>query len=168
MNRGSLPTRLVFLSELSKLPDYTKVRFLGCVTSYSLSTGTMTLQHAYPALPSTCASIEVDVGLLLENLKSTDTQVGEWVNITGYVQHRKHVPTMIQKNHVGGDQKPTATMGSSGEERGAKQTANEVNVQAVMLWSAGGVKLGEYEKSLESRRFMERESPNAQRTAGRC
>lgn len=32
---------------------------------------------------------------------------------------------------------------------------DEVNVQAVMLWSAGAIKLGEYEKHLEDRKRLE-------------
>lgn len=105
--------------------------------------------------------------LLLDSLKSTDTQVGEWVNVTGYVQHAKIIPAKIQNGDVDGNQKHTATLGSNDEGRTSKQIINEVHVQAVMLWSAGSVRLGEYEKALESRKIMEKESPNTQRTADR-
>ena len=168
MNRGPLPTCLVFLSELSTLPDRTKVRFLGCVTGYALSTGTLTLEHAYPPLGSACARVEVDVNLLLENLKSTDTQVGEWLNITGYVQHGKDPPTRIPTGNVGGIQNYTASRTRGIEGRSAKQVANQVNVQAVMLWSAGGVNLGDYERSVESRKIIERGSPHRRRVSENC
>jgi len=65
----------------------------------------------------------VDVGLLLNTLKTNDTHVGEWVHIIGYV-------TDEQKK----ERKPTSTTCSS--------------IQAIVLWSAGPVKLQGYEKSL--------------------
>lgn len=151
MNRGPLPTRLVFLSELAGLPNRTKVRFLGCVTSYSLSAGTLTLRHAYPPPPSPCSTIEVDVNLLFDNLKSTDTQVGEWVNVTGYVERQEGIPWKKERNGVSKNGEETTTSDKAEGTR-VKQKPARVKVQALMLWSAGGIKLSQYETALEERR----------------
>lgn len=107
----------------------------------------------------------MNVDLLLDNLKSTDTQVGEWVNVTGYVQHTSKIPTEISSCNISGNQELTAALHK--KARNAEQTGTEVFVQAVMLWSAEKVKLDEYEKALDSRRIVEKESPNTQRTADR-
>ena len=67
-------------------------------------------------------------------MKATDTQVGEWVNVIGY---------------VGKDDKAL--------KRRKRGEASTVRVQAVMLWSAGSVKLGEYEEAVLRRKKVESE-----------
>ena len=69
----------------------------------------------------------MDVNLLVSTLKGPDTQVGAWVNVMGYVQESR---------------------GGKGQWTGM----GPVKVQAVMLWSAGGVKLGAYENAVEMRK----------------
>lgn len=65
----------------------------------------------------------VNLELLGETIKTTDTQIGEWVNVIGTV--------------------------------GEKSKSNGVRIKAVMLWSAGGIKLEEYEKAVEGRKAGE-------------
>ena len=86
------------------------------------------------------------MNLLLDNLKSTDTQVGEWVNVIGYVQDDEKATAPRNCNRVLNQK--TKASGMNGRVQ---------IVQAVMLWSAGAVKLGEYEKSLEARRASEKD-----------
>ena len=139
MSNGPLPTVLTFLSSLPSHAPGSKVRFLGCVTAYHIPTKTLTLEHTY--YPASLSSKQdavalVDVGLLLEGLKREDTVVGAWVNIIGYVENVKSPK----------QQKSVDIRGHDG-----RKDIVEVNVQAIMLWSAGGVKLGEYEKAMEGR-----------------
>lgn len=61
----------------------------------------------------------------------TDMQRGEWVNVVGYVEGRT---TNLRPES-------RARMDRSDEVVGVK-------VQAVMLWSAAGVNVGKYEKTL--------------------
>ncbi|KAL9611569.1 MAG: hypothetical protein Q9167_003788 [Letrouitia subvulpina] len=126
MSNGPLPTTLVFISDLQSITPGEKVRFLGCVNGYDASTGTLTVHHAYPPPPHKCAVALVDVNILLSTLKSTDTQTGEWINVIGYVQERE-------------------------VELGNK----EVRVQAIMLWSAGSIKLTDYEEAVKERKKAE-------------
>ena len=67
----------------------------------------------------------MDVRLLLETLNSTDTRVGEWVNVIGYV-----------------------TAAYPPGSRSMEYLANTTSIQAIVFWSAGSIKLDEYEKSL--------------------
>lgn len=134
MSNGPLPTTLTLLSSLSQFETGCKVRFLGCVTAYDLPTGTLSLQHAYPT-PSSASALStialVDVNLLLEGLKREDTTIGAWLNVVGYVE---------------------GVLGEvSGQKGKGKGEICQVKVQAVMLWSAGAFKIGEYEKAVEGR-----------------
>lgn len=129
MSNGPLPTTLTFLTSLSQFEPGSKVRFLGSVTRYHIGTGTLWLQHAYSASPPPATAdvtALVDVKILLEGLKGEDTIIGAWVNVMGYVEE------VIM------------------EGEGNGQTSR-VKVQAIMLWSAGGLKIGEYEKAVEGR-----------------
>ena len=138
MNHGPLPTRLVFLADLPKLPLGTKVRFLGCVSHHDQKTGLLGLQHAYPPPPSPCSKAIVDVNLLLESLKNTDTRVGEWVNVMGYVEP-------VSKLGI------EAKTDSRVRKAGFAAEENSPKIQGVMLWSAGAIKLADYERSLTAR-----------------
>lgn len=82
----------------------------------------------------------MDVNLLLSSLKTTDTQPGEWVNVMGYVQAKTTQPAHGKGGH-----------------KGMCNGLVRVKIQAIMLWSAGSLKLGEYEKALASRMDMEKD-----------
>jgi hypothetical protein len=82
----------------------------------------------------------VDVTLLLSTLTVTDTQVGEWVNVVGYVT-------------ATGD---TGARGGKGGERRHEDGRVEIPMQAILWWSAGSVRIGEYERVLTERQRAER------------
>jgi hypothetical protein len=104
---------------------------------YEVSTGTLLLEHAFPqqVLPTPKAS--VDIRLVLESIKAHDLQRGSWLNIMGYVrkseQRRK---------------KPT---NSETEE---PNMAGLPIVQAIVVWSAGAIKVADYEAALVRQRGM--------------
>ena len=75
------------------------------------------------------------MNLLLSSLEQTDTAVGEWLNIIGYVNESQEVK-----------------LASSNLESGERTI--EVKIQAIMLWSATGIKLGEYESSVQNRAIV--------------
>lgn len=147
MSNGPPPTRLVFLNDLQSLAPGEKVRFLGwyassklgcrphaetllkSITRYTAATGTLTLEHAYPPPPHVYSVASVDVNLLLSTLKMTDTQVGEWVNVMGYLE-------------------ADPTKRGRGKEKREDKEVTLVRVQAIVLWSAGSVRLGDYEDAL--------------------
>ncbi|KAH7148682.1 CST complex subunit Ten1 [Dactylonectria macrodidyma] len=126
MSRGPLPSRLHLLSNLPSQPVGDKVRFLGCVTSYSTALGCLSLGHVYPR--GTDVTVLVDVNLILESLTSEKTRVGEYVNVIGYI-------TSKQAPHVPDTPHPEAA---------------QVLVQALMLWSTGPMDIQTYEKTFEA------------------
>ena len=138
MSNGPLPTTITFLAHLPTHPQGTKVRFLGCVTQYDISTGVLELQHAYPTTFDTTVVALVDVNLLLENLKREDIVMGAWVNIVGYIGEltKKREKVRVLDGNMGQGRIPRKEL---------------VKVQAIMLWSAGSVEIGEYERALTER-----------------
>ena len=96
------------------------------VQSYSTATGTLTLRHAFPKTTPVQAS--VDVNLLLQGLGVSQTDVGQWVHVIGYV-------TSIQQAKV---QRSTSA-------------SVQVAVQALILWQAVELDLASYEASFECR-----------------
>jgi len=93
------------------------------VTRYNTSSGFLTVANSRP--DGATDKVLVDVNLLLETLKSTDTRVGEWVNVMGYIMMPPEDRNVLTGCHG------TVTA-----------------VQAIVLWSAGSVKLEDYEKIL--------------------
>ena len=151
MSNGPLPTCLVFLSDLPTQAHGNKIRFLGCVTRYTLSTGVLELQHAYHPPPKIPTIALVDVNVVLEGLKREDTQVGAWINVVGYVEEvvkeGKRGQGQVQENM------DSATRNGERVREGPRVV--RVRVQAIVLWNAGGVKIGEYERTLENRLKLE-------------
>jgi len=134
---GPVPTRLVFLSEILSVATGSKIRFLGCVSKYEVSTGTLILEHNYPLGAPEPAVIDVDINLLLETVKTTDLQVGAWLNVLGYVRYRS----------------------SAAVERGSATSPLErrsIYVEAVMIWAAGAIRIGEYERVLRDCKEVDR------------
>ena len=94
----------------------------------------------------------VDVNVILESLTREDTQVGAWVNIMGYVER-------VLKEGKSGQRQAQGRVPVAKDKRKWEMEAPKavrVKVQAIILWSAGGVKIGEYERTLEERLKLEK------------
>lgn len=100
------------------------------VTNYSPKTAILSLKHNHPVGNQSKAL--VDIELVLGSIKSYETRIGEWVNVMGYVG------AIEQK--------------ISSQFKGDKL---EVPVQAILLWSAGPLKLDTYEESLDGQKADE-------------
>jgi hypothetical protein len=70
----------------------------------------------------------VDVGLLLNSLASNETQIGEWVNVMGYIA-------------------------SSSSQQKQSTSQRDVGIQAIVLWSSKAFDLAGYERSLDQRKI---------------
>ncbi|KAK5987194.1 Kinesin-like protein [Cladobotryum mycophilum] len=86
MSWGPLPSQLCLLSSLKDRPVGDKVRFLGCVTSYSTQQACLSLGHMYPS--GTNESATVNIQLILETIQPECTQFGAWVNVVGYITEK--------------------------------------------------------------------------------
>ena len=100
------------------------------VEDYDTSTATLILFHNAPSSPPQIRA-KVNVDLLVSSLKQEDTTVGEWLNVIGYVNDHQNFNT---ENQVA---------------RSVELV--EVKIQAIMIWSAGSVKLADYERALQQR-----------------
>ncbi|KAL9624571.1 MAG: hypothetical protein Q9160_001235 [Pyrenula sp. 1 TL-2023] len=131
VNAGPAPSKQVFLYEIPQLAAGSKIRFLGCVTSYGVENATLTLAHYYPKTLPKAAEVAVNVELVLESITKDELQVGCWLNVIGYVQR----PPRKRKRQ----QKGSETIDNGG-----------TTVQAVMLWNAGALNVGNYERVVEA------------------
>lgn len=83
-----------------------------------MAVGHLILEHKYhrQTEPDNTV-IAVDINPLLETVTSEELRVGAWINVLGYVRKQRQIP---------------------GE--------NEEYIEAVMVFPAGAVALGEYER----------------------
>ena len=96
----------------------------------------------------------MDVNLLLESMKSSDTMVGGWVNVMGYIG-RGDSNLQATTETVRDRRLKVPSKGNQQNLPKSSSAMQDVRVQAVMLWSAGAIKLGEYEQNLEDRKHFE-------------
>ncbi|AEO62482.1 uncharacterized protein THITE_2148687 [Thermothielavioides terrestris NRRL 8126] len=125
MSNGPRPSQLCLLSALPTKQVGDKVRFLGCVSSYTPASGVLALEHRLPEESCSVLAL-VDVNLVLESLSADQTRVGEWINVIGYIT----------------DVAPSA------DGKKPHSQAPRVHAQAVLLWSAGPVDVRRYEASV--------------------
>jgi hypothetical protein len=79
----------------------------------------------YPS--GTNETVLVNIQLVLETIQPGLTQVGQWVNVVGYIIEGKKSGV---QNQPGKNQSP-------------------VHIQALLIWPTGPLDIGRYEKSLE-------------------
>ncbi|KAJ5818691.1 hypothetical protein N7474_004282 [Penicillium riverlandense] len=138
---GPRPSSRAFLSNLPSLPADSKVRFLGCVTRYDVQNGHLILEHNYPRRKES-NTVPVDINNVLESITAEDLRVGTWLNILGYIRE---------------ESTPPASFTSSQEDVCVprKVPSRPVYVEAVMVFSAGAIALGEYERILRNAEDVE-------------
>ena len=111
--------------------------FRRSIVQYEPVEACVVLEHAYPKDASPIPRIRVDISLVLENVKSTTLAAGAWINVIGYILA---LPRSIRKKR-------------DDRLRCADQSAH---LQAVLIWSAGAIRIGEYEHTLEEQRLVQR------------
>ena len=100
---------------------------------YDITSGCLLLTHNYPEnARRVVACVQLDH--VLEATKQEDLQIGTLVNIIGYVSEKAPERILDVRKDIKG---------------------SRVVVDAVLLWSAGSVKLEEYEAALVARKQSE-------------
>jgi hypothetical protein len=144
MNNTPEASQLMLLSQLSSAAPGTKVRILGwfvyfstclfpssfpdlhvqSVDIYDSMSATLHLKDRFASTTakSTSGSASVNVAYVLDGLNFELTQVGAWVNVVGYVRN-----SADERSHPG---------------------QMSCLVDAVVIWSAGAIKLDEYEAAV--------------------
>ncbi|KAI9813184.1 MAG: hypothetical protein M1826_002547 [Phylliscum demangeonii] len=169
---GPLPTRLRLLADLVDEAVGSKVRFLGCVNGYHVDTGTLRLEHdrrwrgpnpdpdspnpgpRSRLKPRPSVTAWVDVALVLEQLAPGLLATGEWVNVMGYVAPAPS-PSMTSPTAYP-SQRISATKRADNADNAV---AVAVHIQAVLLWSAGGVRVEQYERAVEQQQQQQQQAP---------
>ncbi|EAL88354.1 conserved hypothetical protein [Aspergillus fumigatus A1163] len=104
-------------------------------TGLTEGVGHLILEHDYPrrrfstTAGTEPASVAVDVNAVLESVTAEELRVGAWVNVVGYVR---------SWDSDGGDADALRKL----------RMSSPVYVEAVIVFSAGVIELGEYERVL--------------------
>lgn len=119
---------------------------------YDISIGHLVLEHNYPRNRAEPSVVSVDVNAILEDLTAEVLRVGSWVNVLGYVRDTASQALSFSSSQLDSElpDEPLNTMGT------AKVPSRPVYVDAVMVFPAGAIALGEYERILRNSRDVER------------
>jgi hypothetical protein len=95
------------------------------------------LEHAFPQQMRPTPTVSVDLQLVLESIKAPDLQRGSWLNVIGYV--RKSEQRYKKPGNPSADDIKRVPIPT---------------VQAIIVWDAGAIRVGDYEAALTSQREM--------------
>ncbi|KAJ5215083.1 hypothetical protein N7468_010762 [Penicillium chermesinum] len=151
MENGPRPSTRAFLCDLSELATGSKVRFLGCVRQYNFNEGHLVLEHHYPRNKPQPSSVTVDVNAVLENMNAEQLRVGAWLNIMGYIRDANTSSSFTSSQM---DSQSESSQSSPGA-MSAGVTPRPVCVEAVMVFSAGAIAVGDYERILRQAQEVE-------------
>ncbi|KAJ5948595.1 hypothetical protein N7454_001902 [Penicillium verhagenii] len=143
---GPRPSTRTFLCDLPCLAADSKIRFLGCVRQYDVAVGHLVLEHNYPRTKEEPSMVSVDINAVLETLTAEDLSVGTWLNVLGYVRESTTPEPSFSSSQMDSQlsfsQPATRTSNS-------KVASRPVYIEAVMVYRAGAIALGEYERILQ-------------------
>ncbi|KAJ5085387.1 hypothetical protein N7532_010158 [Penicillium argentinense] len=148
------PSVFCFISDLSTIINHAKVRFLGCVSRYDSLAGDLYLEHNYPQGPAPFPSIRVHIAPIIEDVDPELLEVGTWVNVVGYVRNQDEFISYIVDLAARGealDDDRWLQYDNHGFWDDVNPWTDSVDgrpvfVDAMLVWSAGAVNLGEYER----------------------
>lgn len=123
------------------------------VRQYDVSTGNLILEHNYPRRKTDPESVSVDINAVLQDVTSEELRVGAWLNVLGYVRDSSTPAPSFSSSQL-----------SSQQSNGASEIATAlvkviprpVYIDAVMVFPAGAIALGEYERILHNAQDVER------------
>lgn len=132
-SNGPVPSKHIFIHQISDQELNAKVRFLSCVVDYDHKMGRLVVEHDYPRVASSkpLTKAIVDINMVLEGMNLDLLQPGSWINVIGYVRSRSM---------------PTARRSSTSRRKAMVELPE---IQAVLIWSAGAVQVDKYEKTME-------------------
>lgn len=146
MSSAPPPTTLTLLSQIPSHAPGSKLRFLGCVSSYDSRSGILELQHAFSESSTTIRAL-VDINVILGTICRDNLEIGAWVNVLAYVKldQAENDTKRLSSERDRGKQSASGVTGQRG------RPTISVKLQAVMLWTAGAIKIADYERAVESK-----------------
>ena len=105
------------------------------------------MKHNFP--PSAMqVTAHTNIDHVLDSIERTDTEVGAWVNVIGYL-------TSPPAGSGGGGRGKRKKIMMKQSKRESQSQERDVYVNAIVLYSTGPLKLDIYERSLERRQRSE-------------
>lgn len=131
------------------------------VRQYDVTVGHLILEHNYPRSKTEPSTVSVDINAVLENLTSEELRVGSWLNVLGYVRESTPASSLpsSQQDSQHSIEAPSTTVL-------VKVPPRPVYVDAVMVFPAGAIALGEYERILRKVQDVERRIRHCDQTPG--
>lgn len=130
----------------------THLYLVNSVRQYDISVGHLTLEHNYPRSKAEPSTVSVDVNAILEDLTAEVLRVGSWVNVLGYVRDSTSPALSFSSSQLDSQE----SNGAVSTTLPAKVPSRPVYVDAVMVFPAGAIALGEYERILRNSQDVER------------
>lgn len=115
------------------------------VKQYNVTVGHLVLEHNYPRSKSEPSTVSVDINAVLETLKAEDLRVGTWLNVLGYVRDSTIPESSFSSSQADSQQSNIQSLTSAVP---FKVASRPVFIEAVMVFPAGAIALGEYERIL--------------------
>ncbi|KAI5359499.1 putative CST complex subunit Ten1, fungal protein [Septoria linicola] len=135
-SRRPEPARLVLLDQVRQQEPGTKIRALGCVHAYHHQSATLVLQLDFPSKHSNVSTVLANIDNVLDTVNHDLLQTGAWLNIVGYVRKPAKARTV-----------PSSTNSQRSGRRSRRVTPL---VDVLLIWSAGAVKLDDYQSAVRS------------------
>ncbi|KAJ5650212.1 uncharacterized protein N7484_003935 [Penicillium longicatenatum] len=115
------------------------------VKLYNVTMGHLVLEHNYPRSRSEPSTVSVDINAVLESLKAEYLRVGTWLNVLGYVRDSATPESSFSSSQADLQQPSSQSLTSAIP---TKVASRPVFIEAVMVFPAGAIALGEYERIL--------------------
>lgn len=118
------------------------------VSQYNVAVGHLILEHNYPRSKAEPNTVSVDINAVLESLTAEDLRVGTWLNVLGYIRDSSCPPDASFSSSEHDSQ--LSNTECSTVTAPIKVPPRPVIVEAVMVFPAGAIALGEYERILRN------------------
>lgn len=110
------------------------------------------LEHHYPRNKSEPSSVTVDINAVVDDLNSELVRVGAWLNVMGYIRESDTPTSSFASSQMdlqleGYQSSPTVMP--------TKVSPRPVLIEAVMVFSAGAIAVGDYERILRQSQDIE-------------
>lgn len=125
---------------------------MSSVRQYDISVGHLILEHNYPRNRPEPSVVSADVNAILEDLTAEVLRVGSWVNVLGYVRDTASPALSFSSSQLD-SQLPDEALSTIST---AKVPSRPVYIDALMVFPAGAIALGEYERILRNSQDVER------------
>jgi len=121
------------------------------VRQYNVAEGHLILEHIYLRGKEEANAVSVDINAVLEDVTSEELRVGAWLNVLGYVRDAQSPSLSFSSSQLESQSNEmTSAMAST------TVPSRPVHIDAVLVFPAGAIALGEYERILRNVQDVER------------